>query len=215
MLGKSGHMEVVAPRAVPDLTTPRVLVMERFFGHRVDDVEQLRASNTDGEEKLLLGMRAWFQCMILHGFFHGDVHAGNLMALSDGRIGFLDFGIVGRFGRERRDQVTDYLLAFATGDFRKIADVLVAMGSAGAKVDLDALAADLGVAYAPMMAGEGSAMKYADIIPATMRTSIRHGLRMPRDFVLVVKQMLYFDRYAKVLAPNLNVFRDPRILSAL
>ena len=38
---------------------------------------------------------------------------------------------------------------------------------------------------------------------------------MPRDFVLVVKQMLYFDRYAKILAPNLNVFRDPRIVAAL
>jgi predicted unusual protein kinase regulating ubiquinone biosynthesis (AarF/ABC1/UbiB family) len=48
-----------------------------------------------------------------------------------------------------------------------------------------------------------------------MRTAIRHGLRMPRDFVLVVKQMLYFDRYAKILAPGLNVFRDPRIIGAL
>jgi|SRR5580658_6523997 aarF domain-containing kinase len=210
-----GQTQVVAPKAVPELTTRRVLVMERFFGHRVDDVESLRAAHFDGEEKLLLGMRAWFQCMILHGFFHGDVHAGNLMALSDGRIGFLDFGIVGRFPRDRRDQVTDYLLAFSTGDFRKLADVLAAMGSTSAKVDLDALAKDLADAYAPMMASEGSAMKYADIIPATMRTAIRHGLRMPRDFVLVVKQMLYFDRYAKILAPGLNVFRDPRIIGAL
>jgi predicted unusual protein kinase regulating ubiquinone biosynthesis (AarF/ABC1/UbiB family) len=210
-----GQTQVAAPKAVADLTTRRVLVMERFFGYRVDDVEKLRAAKFDGEEKLLLGMRAWFQCMILHGFFHGDVHAGNLMALSDGRIGFLDFGIVGRFPRERRDQVTDYLLAFATGDFRKLADVLSAMGSTSAKVDLDALATDLAAAYAPMMASEGSSMKYADIIPATMRTAIRHGLRMPRDFVLVVKQMLYFDRYAKILAPSLNVFRDPRIIGAL
>jgi aarF domain-containing kinase len=210
-----GQTEVAAPKAVSELTTARVLVMERFFGYRVDDVEALRAAKFDGEEKLLLGMRAWFQCMILHGFFHGDVHAGNLMALSDGRIGFLDFGIVGRFPRERRDQVTDYLLAFATGDFRKLADVLSAMGSTSAKVNLDVLAKDLAEAYAPMMASEGSAMKYADIIPATMRTAIHHGLRMPRDFVLVVKQMLYFDRYAKILAPGLNVFRDPRIVGAL
>jgi predicted unusual protein kinase regulating ubiquinone biosynthesis (AarF/ABC1/UbiB family) len=137
------------------------------------------------------------------------------MALSDGRIGFLDFGIVGRFPRERREQVTDYLMAFATGDFRKLADVMAAMGSTSAKVDLDDLAKDLAAAYEPMLKSELSAIKYADVIPAIMRTAIRHGLRMPRDFVLVVKQMLYFDRYAKLLAPNLNVFRDPRILSAL
>lgn len=210
-----GHAQVVAPRAVEGLVTRRVLVMERFFGHRVDDVEQLRASNVDGEEKLLAGMRAWFGCMILHGFFHGDVHAGNLMALADGRIGFLDFGIVGRFPRERREQVTDYLLAFASGDFRKLAEVMVAMGAVGTKVDLDALAKDLAVAYEPLLASGLGAIKYADLMPAILRTSVRHGMRMPRDFVLVTKQMLYFDRYAKLLAPELNVFRDPRIVSAL
>jgi predicted unusual protein kinase regulating ubiquinone biosynthesis (AarF/ABC1/UbiB family) len=210
-----GQVLVAAPRPVDELTTKRVLVMERFFGHRVDDVEKLRAANVDGETTLLVGMRAWFQCMILHGFFHGDVHAGNLMALADGRIGFLDFGIVGRFARERREQVTDYLMAFSTGDFRKLAEVMYAMGSFHAKVNVDDLAKDLAEAYQPMMENELAAVKYADVIPAIMRTAVRHGLRMPRDFVLVVKQMLYFDRYAKVLAPNLNVFRDPRIVAAL
>jgi predicted unusual protein kinase regulating ubiquinone biosynthesis (AarF/ABC1/UbiB family) len=215
IMKEHGQTRVAAPRPIQELTTPRVLVMERFFGSRVDDVEQLKTANIDGEEILLLGMRAWFQCLILHGFFHGDVHAGNLMALSDGRIGFLDFGIVGRFGKERREQVTDYLMAFSTGDFRKLAEVMHAMGSMGGNVDLDAVAKDLARAYEPLLAKEDSAMKYADVIPAIMRTAVRHGMRMPRDFVLVVKQMLYFDRYAKLLAPKLNVFRDPRILTAL
>jgi predicted unusual protein kinase regulating ubiquinone biosynthesis (AarF/ABC1/UbiB family) len=90
-----------------------------------------------------------------------------------------------------------------------------AMGSMGGDIDLDAVAKDLARAYEPLLAKEDSAMKYADVIPAIMRTAVRHGMRMPRDFVLVVKQMLYFDRYAKLLAPKLNVFRDPRIMAAL
>lgn len=215
IMAEHGHAQVAAPKVVKELSTKRVLVMERFFGHRVDDVEALRASNVDGEAQLLLGMRAWFQCMILHGFFHGDVHAGNLMALDDGRIGFLDFGIVGRFPRARREQVTDYLLAFAAGDFRKLAEVMVSMGALDGSVDLDALSKDLAKAYGPMLESDLSAIKYADLIPAILRISVRHGMRMPRDFVLVTKQMLYFDRYAKLLAPKLNVFRDPRIVSAL
>jgi predicted unusual protein kinase regulating ubiquinone biosynthesis (AarF/ABC1/UbiB family) len=211
-----GQVRVAAPRAFDDLSTQRVLVMERFFGHRIDDVEKLRESAVDIEDQLLTGMRAWFQCMLLHGFFHGDVHAGNLMALSDGRIGFLDFGIVGRFGRERRDQVADYLVAFATGDFAKLAEVMVAMGSIDrGKIDIARLSADLAASYEPILANEASPAKYADILPAILRTGVRHGMRMPRDFVLVVKQMLYFDRYAKLLAPQLNVFRDPRIVAGL
>ena len=216
IMATQGQVRVAAPRAYGDLSTQRVLVMERFFGHRIDDVEKIRESAVDIEDQLLTGMRAWFQCMLLHGFFHGDVHAGNLMALSDGRIGFLDFGIVGRFGRERRDQVADYLVAFATGDFAKLAEVMVAMGSIDRdKVDIARLSADLAASYEPILANEASPAKYADILPAILRTGIRHGMHMPRDFVLVVKQMLYFDRYAKMLAPQLNVFRDPRIVAGL
>jgi aarF domain-containing kinase len=210
-----GQARVAAPRVVTELSSRRILVMERFYGHRVDDVEKLRETG-DAEERLLMGMRAWFQCMILHGFFHGDVHAGNLMALDDGRVGFLDFGIVGRFSPERREQVTDYLIAFATGDFRKLAEVMIAMGSIDReKVDLGRLSADLEAVYEPMLSNHLAPVKYADIIPTILRTGIQHGMRMPRDFVLVVKQMLYFDRYAKLLAPELNVFRDPRIVAGL
>jgi aarF domain-containing kinase len=208
--------QVAAPRAIDELSTRRVLVMERFFGHRIDDVQRLRESKVDAEERLLVGMRAWFQSMVLHGFFHGDVHAGNLMALDDGRIGFLDFGIVGRFPRERREQVTDYLLAFATGDFEKLANVMVAMGSVdGDRIDMAKLARDLKEAYEPILSGQVAPAKYADILPMILRTGVKHGMRMPRDFVLLVKQMLYFDRYAKLLAPDLNVFRDPRIVAGL
>ncbi|MBI2388215.1 MAG: AarF/ABC1/UbiB kinase family protein [Deltaproteobacteria bacterium] len=213
IMAQHGHDDVVAPRPIEGLVRPRVLVMERFHGHRVDDVERIRARNVDGEGKLLAGMRAWFRCLVFHGFFHGDVHAGNLMALDDGRIGFLDFGIVGRFSDERRAQITDYLLAFALGDFERVVDVMIAMGSASSKVDRAALALDLRASFEPMLGGAQA--KYADMLPAILRTSVRHGLRLPREMVLVSKQMIYFDRYAKVLAPELNVFRDPRVVTAL
>jgi predicted unusual protein kinase regulating ubiquinone biosynthesis (AarF/ABC1/UbiB family) len=160
-------------------------------------------------------MRAWFQCMIFHGFFHGDVHAGNLMSLDDGRIGFLDFGIVGRFTTERRAQVTDYLMAFATADFRRLAEVMMAMGSLDSAVDLAKLSDDLRDAYEPILGDPSGAAKYADLIPAVLRLSRKHKMRLPREFVLVTKQMLYFDRYAKILAPSVNVFRDPRVVAGL
>ncbi|HLK39999.1 MAG TPA: AarF/ABC1/UbiB kinase family protein, partial [Polyangiaceae bacterium] len=216
IMAVQGQTRVTAPRLVSAMSTKRVLVMERFFGRRIDDVEAVEAMRGDAEERLLVGMRAWFQCLILHGFFHGDVHAGNLMALDDGRIGFMDFGIVGRFSRERRELITDYLLALATGDFRRLAEVMVAMGSiARDAVNLDELTLGLTQAYGPLFADASAPIKYADILPTILETGVRHGLRMPREFVLLVKQMLYFDRYAKLLAPNLNVFRDPRIVSGL
>jgi predicted unusual protein kinase regulating ubiquinone biosynthesis (AarF/ABC1/UbiB family) len=218
ILAEHDQSEVVAPRVVSALTSRRLLVMERFFGSRVDDLDAHRAAGLDAadlEAKLLVGMRAWFQGVVFHGFFHGDVHAGNLMALRDGRIGFLDFGVVGRLDPAQRRGVIDTLMCFATGDFRRLAETWRAMGSCGGETDLDALGRDLRAIYEPLLASSVEAITYADLLPGILRAAERHGLRMPRDFVLVTKQMLYFDRYAKKLAPKLNVFRDARLVTPL
>ena len=215
IMGELGHENICAPRVEWDLTTRRVLTMERFHGHNVDDVEAIRTSNVDAEAKLLDGMRAWFQCVMFYGLFHGDVHAGNLMWLDDGRIGFLDFGIVGRFDDLQRKMVTRYVMSFATGQFKQLAEVMVEMGSASQAVDVDELAADVEKAYAPVREMNFAEMKYIDLLPNILRMARKHQLRLPREFVLIVKQVLYFDRYAKLLAPHLNVFTDPRVFSAL
>lgn len=215
IMAELGHADVRAPRVVHDYTTRRVITMERFRGVRVDDVEAVRARAVDTEDKLVYGLRCWFQCMILYGFFHGDVHAGNLMMLDDGALGFLDFGIIGRFDQETRRQITDYIVAFATGDYDALTGVLLSMDAVTEAVDRKALAADLKKAYAPILTTSFGDLNYADVLPDILRASVKHRMRLPREFVLVTKQMLYFDRYAKLLAPKLNIFSDPRLVAAI
>jgi predicted unusual protein kinase regulating ubiquinone biosynthesis (AarF/ABC1/UbiB family) len=215
MMRELGHVDVRAPGVDHALTTRRVITMERFYGVRVDDVEAIKSRDVDSEAKLVYGLRAWFQSLILYGFFHGDVHAGNLMLLDDGALGFLDFGIIGRFSRETRRKITDYIVAFATGDYDLLARTVVSMDAVTAGVDLKALARDMQRAYAPMLKLSFGDIKYADVLPEIMRVSVKHGMRLPREFVLVTKQMLYFDRYAKLLAPRLNIFSDPRLVAAI
>jgi predicted unusual protein kinase regulating ubiquinone biosynthesis (AarF/ABC1/UbiB family) len=214
IVAELGHRDVRAPRVEVTLTTRRVITMDRLYGVRVDDVEAVK-QRVDPEERLIHGLHVWFQCMILYGFFHGDVHAGNLMLLDDNGLGFLDFGIIGRFSKRTRNLITDYIIAFATGDYRQLARVLVSMDAVAHGVDLDAMARDLERAYAPMLKLSFGEIKYGDILPSIMRVSVRHQMRLPREFVLVTKQMLYFDRYAKLLAPKLNVFSDPRLVAAV
>jgi predicted unusual protein kinase regulating ubiquinone biosynthesis (AarF/ABC1/UbiB family) len=205
---------VAAPRPHHELSSPKVLVMERFHGNRIDDAANLeRLGEQQVETKLLEGMRAWFRCLLVHGFFHGDVHAGNLMTLNDGRVGFLDFGIVGRFTGDRRNLVSEFLLSIAMRNFRGLAHAMVTMGEIKG-IDEAALATDMEKGCAPLLDPSRPA-KYADFLPIMLRVTMRHRMRMPRDFVLILKQMIYFDRYAKLLAPKLNIFADPRIIAAL
>ena len=210
-----GHDDVRAPAPHDELTTARVLVMERFHGVRVDDVAAIRARDVDIEERLVKGMRAWFQCVLFHGFFHGDVHAGNLMLLDNNDVGFLDFGIVGRFDARQRAMVTDYVVAFASGDYQTLARVIVEMGSVATHIDQQAFARDLDKTYSPLLKLAFNEINYAEILPQIQRVASRHRMRMPKEFVLITKQMLYFDRYARLLAPKLNVFSDPRLVMSL
>lgn len=211
-----GHKNIRAPVPHNDLTTKRVLVMERFSGVRVDQYDEIRRRGIDGEVKLVAGLRAWFQCVVFHGFFHGDVHAGNLMLLDDEDIGFLDFGIVGRFDDGQRMLVTDYMIAFAMGNFRKLGEVIIEMGGATTPdLDMDAFVKDLGETYGPMIKLSFGDLNYANLLPGIQKTATRHKVKMPKEFILITKQMLYFDRYAKALAPKLNVFTDPRLIMSM
>jgi predicted unusual protein kinase regulating ubiquinone biosynthesis (AarF/ABC1/UbiB family) len=208
-----GHKNIKAPVPHHDLTTRKVLVMERFVGVRVDQYDEIRSRGIDGEEKLVAGLRAWFQCVVFYGFFHGDVHAGNLMLLDSSEIGFLDFGIVGRFDEKARWLVTDYMIAFSTGNYKRLAEIICEMGGAEpGKVDMDGFIRDLGETYSPLLKLSFAEVNYADFIPGIQKTATRHRVKMPKEFILITKQLLYFDRYAKALAPKLNVFTDPRLV---
>ncbi|MGE3547277.1 MAG: AarF/UbiB family protein, partial [Kofleriaceae bacterium] len=201
-----------APVPHHGITTRKVLVMERFVGLRVDRFDEIRARGIDGEAKLIDGLRAWFQCVVFYGFFHGDVHAGNLMLLDDDTIGFLDFGIVGRFDDRQRVLVTDYMIAFGSGDYRRLAEIICEMAGAPPELDLAAFVEDLRVTYSPLLTLSFGEVNYAEFLPGIQRTATRHRVKMPNEFILITKQLLYFDRYAKSLAPKLNVFTDPRLV---
>jgi aarF domain-containing kinase len=207
-----GHQSIRAPVPHHEYTTRKVLVMERFSGLRVDRFDEIRSRGIDGEGKLVAGLRAWFQCVVFYGFFHGDVHAGNLMLLDDDTIGFLDFGIVGRFDEKERYLVTDYMIAFASGNYRRLAEIICEMAGKPDSLDMDGFVKDLGETYRPLLTLSFAEVNYAEFLPGIQRTATRHRMRMPNEFILITKQLLYFDRYAKALAPKLNVFTDPRLV---
>ena len=213
-----GRPDVVAPKPLARLCRRDVLTMERLHGVRVDDLEglgRLGITREQTETRLIDGMHAWFSAMLRYGFFHGDVHAGNLMVLRDGRLGFLDFGIIGRLDKARRQQIASYLLAFATQDFAQLARTMAAMGAVDRKVDeaeWAAFAQDLKVAFQPFLRGSLGGIDYSEVITNLLKVAQRHGAHMPSEFVLITRQLLYFDRYAKLLAPSLNLFADPRLL---
>src|SRR5690606_19861051 len=91
---------VVVPKVYRELSTKKVLVMQRFYGVPISNTQAVRAITADPEFALLQALNTWFSSLRKCQIYHADLHAGNVMMLNDGRIGFIDFGIVGRLSEK-------------------------------------------------------------------------------------------------------------------
>lgn len=218
-----------APRSYRELSTRRVLTMERFYGVPFVDLEGIRDVTPNPEATLINALNVW-ALSVPGELFHADVHAGNLLVLRDGRVGFIDFGNVGRVPPAIWSAVQDLGLSFAASNTVGMARALIAMGATQPVVDETRFAADLdrvisrirnvqyNVALDPLEDGRvvaRASVNEDDITNALfeiVRVSEDYGLRLPREFALLVKQVLYFDRYIKLLAPELDPMSDDRLV---
>ena len=222
-LDDTEETEVITPRVVKALSTKRVLTMSRLYGAPLTDLQVVRRYARDPRAVLEKALATWFQSLALVGFFHADVHAGNLMILEDGRIGFLDFGIVGRFSPKVFESLWMLVQGVGEKDYRMIARSLIgldATGGGGQKVEEERFATELRLVFEsvnsfgkvvenaarrgePIQVDEGDLNQMILKIVGVARDN---GLKIPREFALLIKQFLYFDRYAQILAPGMSVY---------
>ncbi|URD99089.1 ABC1 family [Musa troglodytarum] len=221
-----------APQVYQHCSTRRVLTMERLYGVPLTDLDSIRSLVPDPEITLVTALNVWFGSLIACDSFHADVHAGNLWLLRDGRIGFLDFGIVGRISPKTWAAMEAFLASFANEDYEAMASSLIEMGATEKDVDVEAFARDLEKIFSSIQdldteivvataRGPNAAAISANVVVDerqmnalfldVVRVSESYGLKFPREFALLVKQLLYFDRYTRLLAPNMNMLQDQRI----
>lgn len=217
------------PQLYRQYCTKRVLVMERLKGASLTDLDAVRkVTSADPEGVLINALNVWLGSVVGAETFHADVHAGNVLVLPDGRVGFIDFGIVGKISQTTWRAVEALLKATAVGDYDTMARALVTVGATDTDVDLDAFARDLKELFVSLQAvdtelivstasGGVTASVAADdaalnkFLIDLVRVGEDNGVKFPREFALLIKQILYFDRYTRLLAPTLKVFDDERI----
>ncbi|MEN6556902.1 MAG: AarF/UbiB family protein, partial [Thermoguttaceae bacterium] len=101
---------VCVPKPFPEISTRRVLVMERLDGIKLSEPERLAAAGIDSNELAQRGAAIYLKMIFDHGFYHADPHPGNLLVLPDGRLGMLDCGMVGRMDERLQEGVSELLL---------------------------------------------------------------------------------------------------------
>lgn len=210
------HERVHVPAVHWSHTTERVLTMERIDGTRIDDLVTLRDAGHDLPAALHVAMRAWIESVLVHGLFHGDMHAGNLLIDGRGDVAFVDFGIVGRLDDRTRTILADTIRALLKkGDFGAVARAAHQLGAVGAPSAAGEAARDVGRLMAPLINRPLHELSFAELLKRIVEIGPRYDLQLPRELVLVAKQILYFERYMKLLAPDWHILTDTELFGFL
>jgi predicted unusual protein kinase regulating ubiquinone biosynthesis (AarF/ABC1/UbiB family) len=207
---------VVVPRPIEGMVSERAIVMSFVDGVAVDRLARAQHDHLDWEDLLRRGVRAWMHGALEHGLFHGDVHAGNLFVTEGGDLAFLDFGIMGELSTATRNVLRSALPSvLLEGDFAQIVHAFFDLGAATGPIDIDEATEDVRSLVTPLLATSLADISFGDVLAQVLRVATRHRVRLPREMVLVVKQLLYFERYSKELAPGYRILADPEIVSFL
>lgn len=230
---------VVVPEPYPEASGRRVLSMEFLDGVPIDDMVAIGALGRDPKPLVEQVIKAWFITALRGGVFHGDVHAGNILLLRDGRVGVIDWGIVGRLSPDSHFLLRRFIAA-ALGEeeaWDDIVDHLMSqLGSLGVQLDVGeaALRAMLREQVATVVTRPFGEFSLAEMVmgiqrgmdPASAPAGAREHIGrlrgigpaagvVDRGMLLLAKQLAYFERYGKLYLGDVPVLQDREFFASV
>ncbi|MCR6685215.1 2-polyprenylphenol 6-hydroxylase [Pseudoxanthomonas sp.] len=200
-----GHAEIVVPKVYWQWTSERLNVQECLAGIPGPDLAAVDAAGMDRRQLAMTGAGIVLKMVLEDGFFHADPHPGNIFYLPGGRIGVIDFGMVGRVSAQRRYQIVQLLHGLVERESGAVADVLLEWGEGEGEIDESRLHADIG-AFVDQYRG----VPLKDLRMGTMLTDVTtilrdHGLGLPPDLALMVKAFLTLEGMGRQLDPDFDM----------
>ncbi|MDW5498580.1 AarF/UbiB family protein [Pseudomonas lundensis] len=193
--------DVVIAKIYWQWSSKRLLVQEFLPGIAPENPQQLAAAGFDGPLLAQRGAQAFMKMVLEHRLYHADPHPGNVMALADNRVGFIDFGMVGQLSERRRNQLLLLLQAIAERESSGIVNTLIAWSDSD---PLDLL--DLELAAQNFLDKQASAtLTLGKALTDLLVMAREHQLALPPDLVLLFKALITADGVLHRLDPNFDI----------
>lgn len=196
--------------AVPEvkwfLSSRRVMTLAWVGGHSSGDVHAIKAAGHDanalGERILTMFLRH----ALRDGYFHADMHQGNLKIADDGTLVALDFGIMGRIDEYTRRVYAEILLGFIQKDYKRVAEVHFEAGYVPADRDVDEFARALRAVGEPIFGMDASRISMGRLLSYLFEVTERFGMETRTELILLQRTMVVVEGVSRSLSPNINIW---------
>lgn len=189
-----------------DYCSTQVMVMERMHGLPVSAVDQLREQGVDIPKLARAGVEIFFTQVFRDGFFHADMHPGNILVAPDGQYVALDFGIMGTLTDVDKHYLARNFIAFFRRDYRRVAEVHVESGWAPPGTRVDEFETAIRAVCEPIFDKPLREISFGKVLLRLFQTSRRFNIEIQPQLVLLQKTLLNIEGLGRDLDPDLDLW---------
>lgn len=195
---------ITCPKIYEEYTTPNILVMDYIDGIKITNIKALEGEGYDLSEIGTKLASNYFKQVFEDGFFHADPHPGNVI-ISEGKIAYVDFGIMGNLSREMRDKFNRFLQGVASRDVESIAQSILRIGIKRKDIDLRSFRSDIEEIYSKYIEVSLYDIDLSRMVNDVFKVCRRNYISMPREITMLLKGIITVEGVVAKLAPDINI----------
>ncbi len=201
---------LIVPEVHWDFCTSTVMVMERMHGVPISQIERLRNEGIDLKKLSAAGVEIFFTQVFRDGFFHADMHPGNIFVAPDGRYIALDFGIVGTLTDSDKNYLAQNFLAFFRRDYKRVAEAHIESGWAPKDTRVDEFEAAIRAVCEPIFDRPLKDISFGKVLLRLFQTSRRFNVEIQPQLVMLQKTLLNIEGLGRQLDPELDLWKTAK-----
>lgn len=198
---------LVVPTVYREFSSQDVLVLEFLDGRPFNEFHSLEQLGRQTVERLLRSVELFTHTLLADGFFHADLHGGNFFVLADGKIGIIDFGLMGTLSKKQRANLISIMYSLITHNYDNLVYEFLEVAEYEKIPDHEELIRDIKDAISPFVGLSVKETNMSELVRNLIRTLSKHELYLPREWFIIFRALITLDGVGKSIGLDLNIFQ--------
>lgn len=197
--------QVKVPGIYWNYTSNHVLTLEWINGFKLTDTQNIQSVGLDPEAIIQIGVTTGLQQLLEHGFFHADPHPGNLFAMADGRMAYIDFGMMDQLEETTKESLVDALVHLVNKDYADLAEDFVNLGFLAANTNIAPIVPALEAVLGNAIGKNVQDFNFKTITDEFSELMYEYPFRVPAKFALIIRSLVTQEGIALSLNPDFKI----------